>query len=327
MNITTQLTHTPDEYRNCIADFISLYAERRHVEIESLDPALNYDPIPAATLAGCGLAITLTHVANAAAGNLDHHPDGDDEDYLIDDVGDIVARLFDPPVPGYAEVTQAPAEFWDTPLGVMCARALLWAYEGLLVTLQEAADIARVSVQAISQAVEAGRLTRFVDPDAPERQGRTLVLKRQVTDEPWKPRLTHHKSNRYRKPEKREAYEAALEAAEQTDDLGYSAHVSLQILAEDAGLSPRDAKDVASKAIRVERHRRAIEHAERQHALATRLANAVEDKDLNSPATLETLTEQLIATGIEPIKALELAQGAIAARRYFTDQEEPNDQP
>ena len=252
----------PAQYQETVREFLTVYAERRRAEIQALDPLFEYESLSDA-LGNCGLLSRLLVIANASAGKIPHHPNGDTEDYVITDVGDIIARLFDPPVPGYPEVTQPPAEFWDTPLGTMCASALLWAHEGLLVTLQEAADLARVSVQAVSQAVEAGRLTRFVDPDAPERQRHTLVLKREVTDEiAWKRRLSYHKSNRYRRLDKREAFEDALDKAgryldEALFDAPNSAFTLINYVHNTTpSLTYAEARDIAAKALRVERGRR-----------------------------------------------------------------------
>ena len=299
-DLKDELTQVPDEYKDTIAEFLIQYTEH----CDALHRPSPYQ------------MSNRLHVTAQAAVGIPHRHQVNAE-YVITAVDDIVRALFSSPVPKYPDFEQAPAPFWDTPLGMMCARALLWAYQGDLVTLQEAADLARVSVQAISQAVEAGRLTRFVDPDAPERQRHTLVLKREVTDEiAWKRRLSYPKSNRYRKPEKRQAYEAALDDAEQADDLGYPTYVSLRIRAEDAGLNPRDAKDVAAKAIRVERHTRMVQRVERQYALATTLASEIEDENLNSPTALETLTQQLVAAQVDPDKARILAGQALNARRY-----------
>ena len=70
--------------------------------------------------------------------------------------------------------------FCTTALGQMVSRALLQIKGDELITLAEAAEMRGVSVPAISRAVQNGRLTRYVDPDAPKRQGRTLVSRAEV---------------------------------------------------------------------------------------------------------------------------------------------------
>ena len=85
------------------------------------------------------------HVTAQAAVGIPHRHQVIAE-YVITAVDDIVRALFSSPVPKYPDFEQAPAPFWDTPLGMMCARALLWAYQGDLVTLQEAADLVKNSV-------------------------------------------------------------------------------------------------------------------------------------------------------------------------------------
>ena len=49
-----------------------------------------------------------------------------------------------------------------------------------VLTLAEAAKLLGVSVQAVAQALDRGALTTVIDPDAPSRQGRRLVLRAEV---------------------------------------------------------------------------------------------------------------------------------------------------
>ena len=138
----------------------------------------------------------------------------------------------------------------------MCARALLWAYGDQLITLQHAADVARVSVQAVSQAVDAGRLGSFIDPDAPARQGRTLVSRTEVLQIDWQRQTTIDATNRYRSQDKRDAYEDCLAMLRDQHTLDGETYRRLLERCEGHGLSTRHAQDVASKALQVERHRR-----------------------------------------------------------------------
>jgi hypothetical protein len=123
------------------------------------------------------LADQLAEIGRAAAGEVRHSKDGDIEAVVRAGLQDLVERLFLSPVMGTCEV---PAAFWDTPLGRMVAQAWIWVERGELITVAEAARLRGVTTQAISNAVREGRVTRYVDPDAPQHQGRTLVSRSQV---------------------------------------------------------------------------------------------------------------------------------------------------
>ncbi len=72
-------------------------------------------------------------------------------------------------------------EFWsDTELGALWWAAVIRNQGDELITLTEAARLAGVTVQAISQRVKTGTLQAFTDPLAPERQGRQLVKRSDV---------------------------------------------------------------------------------------------------------------------------------------------------
>ena len=240
---------TPETYRDTIERFLAVYGEWLGYQLQALNPAHD--------LATCGLARQLTFIAQAAAGDLPRDDDEELEEQILSDVADLVARLYYVPGIGTTDDVDVPAVFWDHPLGQMCARALLWALEGELITLQEAADTARVSVQAVSQAVAAGRIAGYVDPDASERQGRTLVKRVDVQNTQWKRTSGTDPTNRYRNPAKREAYETALGMLQVKGELDSGAYRVVKALCKRGyGLTEREASDVAAKAIRVERGRR-----------------------------------------------------------------------
>jgi len=75
---------------------------------------------------------------------------------------------------------EIPAYWADTELGALWWSAVIRIQGDELITLTEAASIAGVSVQAISQRIKAGTLEAFVDPLAPSRQGRQLVRRSDV---------------------------------------------------------------------------------------------------------------------------------------------------
>lgn len=72
-------------------------------------------------------------------------------------------------------------EMWaNTPMGALWWLAILRTEGDELITLTEAAQIAGVTVQAISQRIQRGSLRAFTDPFAPERQGRQKVRRSEV---------------------------------------------------------------------------------------------------------------------------------------------------
>lgn len=75
---------------------------------------------------------------------------------------------------------QIPDQWADTPMGALWWRAIVRAEGDELITLTEAAALAGVTVQAISQRIERGTLDAFVDPLAKERQGKRLVRRGDV---------------------------------------------------------------------------------------------------------------------------------------------------
>jgi len=255
------------EYAETIARFLLHYAEWIKYQSQALDPA-GFQPIPDEALASCGLARQLYYIAQAASNDLPRDPDETHEEHILESVADLVAQLYYVPGIGTTDDVDVPAAFWDHPLGQMCARALLWALEGELITLQEAADTAWVTVQAVSQAVATGRLAGYIDPDATQRQGRTLVKRTDVLAIEWKRSSAFDPTNRYRRQDKRAAYEAALEFV--LDNI-LGPHIFPQLvemLQEEHGLSEADAREVAAKAISVEHGRR------RQKAIEEKEADA-----------------------------------------------------
>lgn len=83
-------------------------------------------------------------------------------------------------VPGH-NAYQIPSQWAETEMGALWWAALIRAQGDELVTIAEAARLAGVSVQAISQRVDRGTLESFFDPfSAGERQGRRLVRRSDV---------------------------------------------------------------------------------------------------------------------------------------------------
>ena len=84
-------------------------------------------------------------------------------------------------IPGW-HTYHIPDAWYEHPMGALWAAAFVRVQGDELITITEAAELAGVSVQAMSQRVKRGTLPSFVDPAAPQRQGRTLVRRSDVTD-------------------------------------------------------------------------------------------------------------------------------------------------
>lgn len=82
--------------------------------------------------------------------------------------------------PGMSYHYEIPAAWAEAPMGVLWWLAILRTEGDELITLTEAAQIAGVTVQAISQRILRGTLRTFTDPFAPERQGRQKVRRSEV---------------------------------------------------------------------------------------------------------------------------------------------------
>ena len=121
----------------------------------------------------------------SAAGEIAHAGDGWAEGEVIEAVQTLMEISFSSPL---ATVYMIPPGFWSTQFGQIVLSAQLWASGDELLTLSQAAARAGVSVQAISNALRAGRLRRYVDPAEknPQRAGR--VSRREVEAVSWRPR-------------------------------------------------------------------------------------------------------------------------------------------
>jgi hypothetical protein len=73
-----------------------------------------------------------------------------------------------------------PDEWKDSPMGALWWAAYIRVQGDELITIAEAAKLAGVSVQAMSQRVDRGTVKAFTDPLSKERQGRRLVLRSDV---------------------------------------------------------------------------------------------------------------------------------------------------
>ncbi len=115
-------------------------------------------------------ASTLASIARAAAGQREH--DDFEDAVLAEEIQSVCESLFSAPAT-YSYVI--PDAFWETGLGTMISRAQLWLRGDELITIADAAKRFDKTVQAVSQAVNDGRLRGYRDPDANQRQGARLV--------------------------------------------------------------------------------------------------------------------------------------------------------
>ena len=82
-------------------------------------------------------------------------------------------------IPGALAYT-IPDAWADTPLGSLWWAAMVRAEGDALVTVAEAAALAGVSIKTLSKRIDRGALRAYVDPSAPQRQGRRLVRRSDV---------------------------------------------------------------------------------------------------------------------------------------------------
>jgi len=168
----------PAAYRDTILNFLRQYWEGRKWEMQESFGFHQLPPLTEDQLLHSPLAHNLAEIARAAAGDIPDDADDLTRGTIYEGIQGLMEDLFAPR--GLATTYHIPATFWESPLGQMVARAFLWLKGDELITLAEAAEIRGVTIPAMSQAVKDGRLTRYVDPNASSRQGRTLVSREEV---------------------------------------------------------------------------------------------------------------------------------------------------
>lgn len=83
-------------------------------------------------------------------------------------------------VPGGSYSYTIPDDWAEHPMGALWWNAIIRAQGDELITLSGAAEIAGVTVQAISQRIDAGSLRAYTNPAAGKRQGRQLVRRSDI---------------------------------------------------------------------------------------------------------------------------------------------------
>jgi len=73
-----------------------------------------------------------------------------------------------------------PSEWWETPIGALTLRALIWAEGDVLITLSEAAEITGRTLSNLSQLLTRGKLTQYRDQAEPNPQKQTRVRRSEV---------------------------------------------------------------------------------------------------------------------------------------------------
>lgn len=82
--------------------------------------------------------------------------------------------------PGMPGAYHIPDEWWITPLGNLVWRALLWSEGDELLTVTQAAELAGVSVSAVSQWLMRGKLTTYRDLSEANPQRQTRVRRSEI---------------------------------------------------------------------------------------------------------------------------------------------------
>jgi len=163
-----------------IREFLNQFWQERCWQIEQTVLGAQISPRhPGETLYQSGLAINLRDMARAATGGTER------DETNVSEVRDICQQLAEWlfAAPGGSYSYEIPDSFADTAIGGLWWKALLWCEGDELVTIAEAARLAGVSVQAISQRIDRGDLRAYTDPTARERQGRRLVRRSDIKTE------------------------------------------------------------------------------------------------------------------------------------------------
>jgi hypothetical protein len=170
-----------DKYNEIIRQFVIEYLNDRMFQIQNnflIMPSTDQIEAAYQNPLGTPFGQQLVEIARAASGEMKDDEEGWNRGVVYEGIQDLMEQLFAPP--GLGSAYTIPSEFWEQPLGEMVSRAMLWVQQDELITQAEAAKIRGVSIQAISQAIQLGKLRGFKNPEANERQGRTLVSRKEI---------------------------------------------------------------------------------------------------------------------------------------------------
>ncbi len=82
--------------------------------------------------------------------------------------------------PGMPSNYHIPAEWWESPMGALTLRAVIWAEGDELITLSQAAEITGRTVANLSQLIVRGKLAQYRDRAEPNPQKQTRVRRSDV---------------------------------------------------------------------------------------------------------------------------------------------------
>ena len=103
-----------------------------------------------------------------------------DSQIILGFIQSILMYLHAPRISSLADQYSVPDEFWRTLVGRLIAKALSRLHGNELLTIKEAAQLARVSMATVSIALDTGKLTTYIDPTARTYQRRRKVLRSEV---------------------------------------------------------------------------------------------------------------------------------------------------
>lgn len=167
----------PEQYQTAITEFLRTYYEERKFGVEQDFMQTCLPILDDVQLARSPLGQELAIMALAAAGQIDR-ADAETADEVYECCQSMAERMF--AAPGMPAFYDIPNAFWETPIGDIVARAMMWYERDELITLAEAAKLAGVALTTLTNRIERGALRAYTDPDAHERQGRRLVRRSDV---------------------------------------------------------------------------------------------------------------------------------------------------
>lgn len=85
-------------------------------------------------------------------------------------------------IPGISSY-HIPAIWAEHPMGQLWHLAIVWVGGDELITIAEAARLAGISTQAVHGRIARGKLSAYIDPNAPAHQGRRLVRRSDIVVE------------------------------------------------------------------------------------------------------------------------------------------------
>lgn len=123
-----------------------------------------------------GFGLVLRQMANAAEGQA---PDTDQERGEVYECCQQVAEWMWAR-PGMPSSYQIPPAFWQSDIGNLCLRALVWAQQDELIRPSEAARMLGCDPSSVSQYLARGKLTRYEDNSEFNHQRRTRLRRSEV---------------------------------------------------------------------------------------------------------------------------------------------------